>query len=72
MLTTEYFFLVFFLRFVGELCLATESFLDIEVEILLHTFLGTHFFYRQLDFSSELGVAKEFWENKAESCLVVA
>ena len=33
----------------------------------------THFFfYRQLDFSSEPGVANEFWENEAESCLVVA
>ena len=30
------------------------------------------FFYRQLDFSSEPGVANEFWENEAESCLVVA
>ena len=32
----------------------------------------TFFFYRQLDFSSEPGVANEFWENEAESCLVVA
>ena len=30
------------------------------------------FFYRQLDFSSEPGVANEFWENEAENCLVVA
>ena len=30
---------------------------------------GTHFlFYRQLHFSSEPGVANEFWEKKAESC----
>ena len=35
--------------------------------------MSTHFFlYRQLHFSSEPGVANEFWEKKAESCLVVA
>ena len=30
------------------------------------------FFYRQLDFSSQPGVANEFCENEAENCLVVA
>ena len=30
------------------------------------------FFYRQLHFLSQPGVANGFWENEAESCLVVA
>ena len=33
---------------------------------------STHFFYRQLDFSSEPGVANEILENEAKSCLTVA
>ena len=33
---------------------------------------GTHFVYRQLDFSSQPGVASGILENEAESCLVVA
>ena len=32
----------------------------------------TLFFYRQLHFSSQPGVANRFWKNEAESCLVVA
>ena len=32
----------------------------------------THFFYRQLDFSSEPGVANEILENEPKSCLTVA
>ena len=32
----------------------------------------TFFFYRQLHFSFQPGVANGFWENEAESCLVVA
>ena len=31
-----------------------------------------HLFYRQLDFPSEPGVAKEILENEAKSCLTVA
>ena len=30
------------------------------------------FFYKQLHFPSQPGVAKEIWENEAESCLAVA
>ena len=30
------------------------------------------FFYRQLDFPSETGVANEILENEAKSCLAVA
>ena len=30
------------------------------------------FFYKQLHFPSQPGVAKKFWENEAESCLAVA
>ena len=33
---------------------------------------NTHFFYRQLDFPSEPGVANEILENEANSCLAVA
>ena len=32
----------------------------------------SNFFYRQLDFSSEPGVAKEILENEPKSCLTVA
>ena len=32
---------------------------------------GTHFFYRQIDFSSEPGAANEILENEAKSCLVL-
>ena len=32
----------------------------------------THFFYRQLDFPSEPGVANEILENESENCLAVA
>ena len=32
----------------------------------------THFIYRQLDFSSEPGVANEILENEPKSCLKVA
>ena len=32
----------------------------------------TFFFYKQLHFPSQPGVAKEIWENEAESCLAVA
>ena len=31
-----------------------------------------HIFYRQLDFSSEPGVANEILENEPKSCLMVA
>ena len=34
--------------------------------------MGTHFFNRQLDFSSEPGVANENLENEPKSCLIVA
>ena len=34
--------------------------------------LITHFFYKQLHFPSQPGVAKEICENEAESCLEVA
>ena len=34
---------------------------------------NTHFFfYKQLHFPSQPGVAKEIWGNEAESCLAVA
>ena len=32
----------------------------------------THFFYKQLNFPSEPGVANEILENEAKSCLAVA
>ena len=32
----------------------------------------THFFYRQLDFPSEPGVANEILENEPKSCLTIA
>ena len=39
---------------------------------LTSIYSGTHFFYRQLDFSSEPGVANENLENEPKSCLTVA
>ena len=39
---------------------------------ILSFFLSSHIFYRQLHFSSQPGVANGFWEDEAESCLVVA
>ena len=38
----------------------------------LFLYPGTHFFYRQLDFSSEPRVANEILENEPKSCLTVA
>ena len=35
-------------------------------------FTYTHFFYKQLHFQSQPGVASEILENEAESCLAVA
>ena len=43
-----------------------------DYEMCVHSFGATHFFYRQLDFSSQPGVANEVLENEAESCLTVA
>ena len=34
--------------------------------------VGIHFFYRQLDFQSQPGVANEILENEPKSCLTVA
>ena len=34
--------------------------------------MSTHFFYRQLDFSSEPGIVNEILENEPKSCLTVA
>ena len=44
----------------------------IMVYALFVQIFGYTFFYRQLDFSSQPGVANEFCEKEAESCLVVA
>ena len=40
------------------------------VAIMVDT--GTLFLYKEIHFSSQPGVADEFWENEAEGCLVVA
>ena len=44
----------------------------LEFETALPRFYYTFFFYKQLHFPSEPGVANEIWENEAESCLTVA
>ena len=41
-------------------------------DIWRHIFASWHFFYRQLDFKSEPGVANEMLENEPKSCLTVA
>ena len=42
------------------------------LEVIYPSIEDVHIFYRQLDFSSELGVANEIFENESKSFLRVA
>ena len=46
--------------------------IKVYVGVCMRVCVCTHFFYKQLHFPSQPGVAKEIWENEAESCLAVA
>ena len=41
------------------------------LEVIYPSIEDVHIFYRQLDFSSELGVANEILENEPNNCLVL-